>query len=109
MTKHKDSSIAPMVRLLVVVVAVGATVYGYIHKQNALTEIRLSIPTLQRDLKKIQDENVRLQYEIERFESPLHLMELARKPEFAHLRYPSSKEVIVLKNPPRGDGGGDAR
>lgn len=109
MKKQKDGSIAPMVRLLVAIVAVGTTVYGYIHKQNALTEIRLSIPTMQRDLKKIQDENIRLQYEIERFESPLHLMELGRKPEFGHLRYPSSKEVVVLKNPANGEGGGDGR
>lgn len=101
--KKKDKSIAPMVRLLIAVVAVGTAVYGYIDKQNALTEVRLAIPTLQRDLKKVEDENIRLEYEIERFESPLHLMELARKPEFAHLRYPSSKEVIILKNPPKED------
>ncbi len=99
MKKQNAHSVAPMARLLIAIVAVGVAVYGYIHKQNALTEVRLSIPTLQRSLKKIQDENVRLQYEVERFESPLHLMELARKPEFAHLRYPSSKEVVVLKNP----------
>jgi hypothetical protein len=53
----------------------------YIDKQNQLTELRLMIPTLAKEAK----------------ESPIHLMELARKPEFSHLRWPYLNEVITLQ------------
>lgn len=74
------------------------TLYFYIHNQNQLTELRREIPLLQSRVKKIQEENRSLQYERDRFESPLHLMELARKPEYGHLKYPSLNEVIIFRD-----------
>jgi hypothetical protein len=73
--------------------------YTYIDKHNELVELRLLIPQVSKDLKAIQEENMRLKYEIDRFESPIHLMELARKPEFSHLKYPQVSEVILLPTP----------
>lgn len=72
------------------------TLYAFIEKQNQVTELRLAIPILAKKVKKIKEENSRLQYEIDQFESPIHLMELARKPEFSHLKYPYTKDVIVI-------------
>lgn len=74
----------------------GLTLYIYIDKQNELTELRLTIPVLTKELKQIQEENIRLKYEINQFESPIHLMELARKPEFGHLKYPHLNDVQTL-------------
>lgn len=73
------------------------TIYLYIAKQNELTELRLEIPVLGKEVKRIQEENIHLQYEINQFESPIHLMELARKPEFSHLKYPSLDKILILK------------
>lgn len=84
-------------------IAVGlmiCTAFLYIEKMNELTELRLEIPTLKKELKVIEEENTRLQYDIDRFESPLHLMELSRKPEFGHLKYPYTKDVIVIESTP---------
>lgn len=74
----------------------GFTIYAYIDKQNALTELRLAIPAMSKEVKQIQEENIRLQYDINQFESPIHLMQLARKPEFGHLKYPYLNDEIIL-------------
>jgi len=86
----------PLFRILICILVAGLTLYAHIEKNNELVELRLAIPLLNRDVKAAQEENMRLQYEIERFESPVHLMELARKPEFSHLKYPRTTDVILL-------------
>lgn len=83
-------------RLCVCIIAAGLTLFGYIEKQNELTELRLAIPALAKTVKNLQEEKIRLTYEIEQFESPIHLMELMQKPEFSHLKYPYLKDEIFL-------------
>lgn len=89
-----------LIRILICILMAGITLYAHIEKNNELVELRLAIPLLKRDVKVAQEENIRLQYEIERFESPVHLMELSRKPEFSHLRYPRLNEVSLIPEPP---------
>lgn len=84
------------VRVLFCIFSAGLTLYFYIDKQNDLTELRLAIPVLAKEVKGIQEENIRLKYEIERFESPIHLIELLRKPEFSHLHYPYVQDILIL-------------
>lgn len=86
-------------RIFICIFAAGFTLYWYVDKQNELTELRLAIPALSKVVKEIHDENIRLKYEIDSFESPIHLMELARKPEFGHLKYPYIKDEIFLVKP----------
>jgi len=83
-------------RLAFCIFVAGLTLYLYIDRHNKLTELRLALPQLSREVNMIKEENTRLRYEIERFESPIHLMELLRKPEFSHLHYPYLNEVFVL-------------
>lgn len=83
-------------RLGICIVVVGLTLFAYIEKQNELTELRLLIPVLAKKVKNLQDEKIRLVYEIEQFESPMHLMELMHKPEFSHLKYPFLKDEVFL-------------
>lgn len=83
-------------RILACIFFAGLTVFAYIDKQNQLTELRLKLPALAKEVRSIQEENNRLKYEIESFESPIHLMELLRKPEFSHLRYPYVRDIIIL-------------
>ena len=49
----------------------------------------------QAQLAEIEDENTRLQYEVEAFENPLNLIELARKPEYRALKHPLSSEILI--------------
>lgn len=88
------------IRLLICISFAGLVLYKDIDQQNELTELRLSIPILTREVKEIREKNLELQYTIDCFESPLHLMELARKPEFGHLKYPSSNEIVLLPEVP---------
>jgi hypothetical protein len=85
------------IRLLACILFAGLFLYKYIDKMNELTELRLSIPALAKELKETREENLELRYEIEQFESPIHLMELARKPEFGHLKYPSLEQVVIIE------------
>lgn len=86
-------------RILFCIAVAWWSIYCYIEKQNTLTELRLAIPTLQKEVKGLSEENQRLKYEIEQFESPIHLMELAHKPEFTHLKYPTLDKIVILEEP----------
>lgn len=94
--KNNKKQLSLYLRIFTCILTASLTLYAYIDKQNELTELRLAIPALAKNVRDIQDENRRLKYEIDRFESPIHLMELARKPEFGHLKYPYVKDVIFL-------------
>jgi len=90
-------------RVFLCILTLGICLYAYINKQNQITELRLHIPTLSQELQVIQQKNTRLQFEIDQFENPLHLMELARCPQFSHLKHPLVNEIItihVLKEEP---------
>lgn len=86
-------------KIFICILTVGLMLYALIEKQNELVAIRLEIPVLEKELHLLEEENNRLLYEIEQFESPMHLMELAKKPEFSHLKFPHQSEVIVLPKP----------
>lgn len=104
--KHKQQLFF-VFRLFICILAAGITLFAYIEKQNELTELRLAIPQLAKEVKNLQEENIRLTYEIEHFESPIHLMELMRKPEFSHLKYPLLPDVVFLhEGTPLRDGDG---
>lgn len=85
-----------LIRLLICISFAGLALYKYIDKLNELTELRLSVPILTREVKEIEEKNLEMKYAIDTFESPLHLMELARKPEFGHLKYPTLNEIVQL-------------
>lgn len=82
--------------IFICIAAASVTIYEYIDKQNDLTELRLAIPALEKEVKHIQEENIRLRYEINQFESPIHLIELSRRPEFGHLKYPYLDKILIL-------------
>lgn len=85
-----------LLRFFLCIAAGGVLLYSYIDKQNAVTELRLEIPVLAKEIKDLKEANTRLQYEIDLFESPAHLMELARHSEFSHLKHPLLKEILTL-------------
>lgn len=87
-----------MIRLLICILSAGLIVYKYIDHLNELTELQLSLPLLAKEIKEINEKNLELQYQIEQFENPLNLMELARKPEFGHLKQPVFNEIVILSN-----------
>ena len=85
-----------MIRYFICIFVLALTLYSYVDQQNALTKLRLSIPVLAKQVRDLREENTRLEYEIDLFESPQHLMTLANRSEFSHLKHPMAKEVIVM-------------
>ena len=75
----------------------GVSLYSYIDMQNSVTALRIRIPALAQVVKNIEEENVRLQYEIDEFENPLHLIQLARQYKLDHLKHPLVCDVVHLK------------
>jgi cell division protein FtsL len=88
-----------LIRITLCLISAFAILFFYIDENNDLTELRKSLPSLEKEVKALREENIRLQYEIDRFESPENLFEMAKKPQFSHLRYPYSENVIILKEP----------
>lgn len=89
-------SLGFFLRIMVCLAAVGTCLFIYIDALNNVTEMRLAVPDLAKEVRDIQEENYRLHYEIDNFESPLHLMELARKPEFSHLKHPYINSILIV-------------
>jgi hypothetical protein len=85
-----------MSRIFLCLICAGLLLYSYIDAQNALTRLRLQIPVLAKEIKGLKEENTRLCYEIELFESPQHLLELASHTEFSHLKHPLMKDIITM-------------
>lgn len=86
-----------MIRLFICIVCLGGFLYAFIRQQNTITKLRLQIPMVVREVEVIQQENVRLQFLVDQFEDPLHLMELARQPEFRHLKHPLEKDIRIVQ------------
>jgi hypothetical protein len=85
-----------LLRVLVCLLFSGVMLYSYLKQQNDLTQLRIDLPLLSKEIKTLQQDNIRLRYEIERFESPEHLLSLARLPEYSHLKHPIVKEILVV-------------
>jgi hypothetical protein len=88
---------AIFVRIVFCILTLGVFLYAYINKQNSITELRLQIPIASKELQAVEQENTRLQFEIDQFENPQHLMELSSQPEFSHLKHPLVNEIITLE------------
>lgn len=84
------------IRLLVCIFFAGLMLYKAIDKRNELTELRLSIPLLAREVKEIQEQNIEYQYAIKQFEDPANLIEKSRQPEFGHLKHFSIDQILLL-------------
>lgn len=70
--------------------------YSYLNMQNEVTQVKIRLPAVEKEIRLIQEENRRLAYEIEQFENPAHLIELAHRPEYAHLKHPLIKEILTV-------------
>ena len=69
----------------------------YVHAQNEKMRIKMVIPMIAKQVKALEEKNVELLYQIEKFESPEYLLKLAESQEFAHLHFPSLEQVVVVQ------------
>lgn len=85
-----------IVRLLLCLMVSLLFFYQIIQKQNQINYLSLQIPKLNKELKSLGEENLKLRFHIDSFESPDHLMYLV-KSSFSHLYFPENKEVVQLR------------
>ncbi len=83
-------------RLGCCLLAFAFALYLYINAHNHLIETQLAIPPLQKKIRDVTAENGRLQFEIDRFESPAHLMQLADQPEYSHLKPVYLPDILII-------------
>ncbi len=86
-----------IVRILICVSLFCSCLYSYLNLQNDVTEKRIYLPVLAEQVKAINEKNTRLEYEIDRFENPLHLMQLLRLSEYSHLKHPYIPEILTMR------------
>ncbi|MCP5491478.1 MAG: hypothetical protein H7A40_00350 [Chlamydiales bacterium] len=84
-------------QILVCVAALGGMLYSYLDTQNALALCRMRLPALVKEVAVISEENTRLSYDIERFEDPKNLMQLAKQKTYRHLKQPSQDLVMSIE------------
>ena len=89
---------ALIIKVLICALSFGGVLYAYIYKQNDLTKLRIEVPLVSKEVRALEEENSRLLFEIERFENPKHLMQLAKRPEFSHLKHPTFDEILTLQH-----------
>ncbi len=70
--------------------------YSYFNTQNDLTQMKIDLPQLEKKIRSIREETGRLRYEIDQFENPTHLIEIAHSPEYSHLKHPLLKEILTV-------------
>lgn len=87
----------PALQLLFCLGVFSLFLYSYQSKQNALTQLKIRLPELEKEIGAISEEMQRLQFEIDRAEGPSRLIELAHRPEYRHLKHPLLKEVLTVR------------
>lgn len=79
----------------------GLALFLHISRLNDLTRLRLTIPPLEKEVHNIQEEISRLRYQLEVFNNPIHLIELARQPEYSHLKFPLLSDITIIDVAPK--------
>lgn len=67
--------------------------YSVIEKRNRNTQLRLEIPRLKNAHERLVELREEMELEIERFESPEHLVDIWLKERFAHLQPLSARHL----------------
>lgn len=83
-------------KLLLCILTLGSFSYVYVDRLNAHTELKLQIPQLAREIEQLKQDTVQLGYDIECFKSPQNLLQLAKQPEYSHLKFPYSEDIVTV-------------
>ena len=86
-----------MIRFFVTVAFCSFAIYSYLREQNKCTELKMRLPKLAKEIEALEQENAQLEYQIVCFESPENLLQLAKNPTYAHLKFPYFQDVLNVK------------
>ncbi len=74
----------------------GFCLYSYLDEQNSIARLKMELPQKEKEIQGLKEELKRLSYQVDRFDNPSHLIELAHRPEFSHLKHPVLKEILTV-------------
>jgi hypothetical protein len=57
----------------------------------------MRLPKISKEIEAVREKSAHLHYQIECFENPEHLLTIAGRPEYAHLKFPFVEEVLTVK------------
>lgn len=89
-------NIKSIIRIVLSLTVCMTSIFSYVSLQNTVTRLRIQIPKVEKQLLAINDEISHLQYEVDQFESPDRLMDLACHPDFSHLKHPYLKDIETV-------------
>jgi len=72
----------------------GFFTYSYLDRQNDCTRLKIQIPQMSQEIADVREKNRAIQYQIECFERPGHLLEIASV--YPHLKFPFMEEILIL-------------
>lgn len=81
-----------MIRFIICMILSGALLFFFIEQANRLNELRLKVPLVEKEVKRIQRENERIAFDLAKFADPVNLFAIAARPEYAHLKFPTVEE-----------------
>ncbi len=84
------------IKFLFCFVVISLYLHSYLEAHNEVIKLRMELPKLTKQLRNIEEENLRFRYEMESFESPEHLMALIKNQEFSHFHYPQDHEILTV-------------
>ncbi len=71
--------------------------FFYIREHNRLTELRILVPKLEKEVLDLEAEKIRLEYQLEEFMNPHRLEEVARRAQYSHLKQVEPSDIDYLK------------
>ena len=87
---------ATLQKLGFLIVVLSFCLHFYVEKQNQLTKVKIQIPKLVKEIQLLKEESRQFLFQIDRFENPYHLMEMARMPQYSHLKHPFLENILTL-------------
>lgn len=82
------------VRLICIVCFFALLLFLYIQEHHEILSLRMHIPQLEKEIRELNEENLRLEFSLQQFFNPHHLLQLAQDPAYGHLHFVSEEEVI---------------
>jgi hypothetical protein len=81
-----------MIRFLICFVYTAAILFAFIGKIHELNVLRLQVPDMEKQVRRIQKENDHIAFQLQKFSHPAHLMEYLQQKEYAHLTFPKRSD-----------------
>lgn len=85
-----------LVKLFICFAAFSFYLYSVLQSQNTLNYLSYKLPKIEKELRAIEEDNVKLSFQLQVFHDPRHLLDLLKEEMYSHLKYPFLEDVLNL-------------